>query len=175
MKLASYMSTRPGVQGVFNRLIRWRLDGLYSHTELVFEPGDGVDRLMPDGTCQPGPDEALWCVSSVAAERMPPWSRRRAGRLGGVRFKRIRLEPARWDVIDYPAGPMRAAILACEVEGELYDWQLISAYIAWLIPHKADRWSCSEIAAWLGGIDDSWRFDPCALRAAVMAMGGVHR
>lgn len=52
MQLASYTATLPGVQGVFNRLIRWRFDGAYSHSEIAFEPADGVDALMPDGSCQ---------------------------------------------------------------------------------------------------------------------------
>lgn len=38
MQLASYTATLPGVQGVFNRLIRWRFDGAYSHSEIAFEP-----------------------------------------------------------------------------------------------------------------------------------------
>lgn len=37
--------------GLGNVLIRLRLRGPYSHSEIVFEPGDGVDHLMPDGTC----------------------------------------------------------------------------------------------------------------------------
>ncbi len=65
MLLASYTSTRPGLQGVANRVIRLRLSGLYSHNELVFFPGDGVDHLMPDGTCEPI-DGAYWAWSSVA-------------------------------------------------------------------------------------------------------------
>lgn len=69
MKLASYKATRPGLQGVANRLIRWRLRGPYSHNELVFEPGDGVAALMPDGTCAADARGALWCASSVAAEQ----------------------------------------------------------------------------------------------------------
>ena len=64
MLLASYKSTRPGLQGLANVLIRLRLGGIYSHCELVFQPGDGVDHLMPDGTTAPDENGALWCVSS---------------------------------------------------------------------------------------------------------------
>ena len=46
MQLASYKSTRLGLQGIANRIIRLRLRGPYSHTEVVFEPGDGVDHLV---------------------------------------------------------------------------------------------------------------------------------
>lgn len=40
MKVAFYKSTRPGLPGIYNRLVRWWEPGLYSHCELVF--GDGV-------------------------------------------------------------------------------------------------------------------------------------
>lgn len=39
MRLASYTATRPGLQGLFNRAVRWWLHGPYSHTELVFSDG----------------------------------------------------------------------------------------------------------------------------------------
>lgn len=170
MKLASYKGTRPGLQGVANILIRLRLRGPYSHNEVVFEPSDEVGYLMPDGTCEPDASGALWCVSSVAAERLPAWSARRAGKVGGVRFKRIRIDPSRWCVLDYPVDAAAAATRARSLEGALYDWQLILGYLAWLIPGKAERWTCNEFCAWLGGIADPWRFDPCALHAAVAAM-----
>ncbi len=54
MLLASYKSTRPGWQGIANRLIRWRLRGVYSHSEIVFQPWDGVDDLMPAAAPQAG-------------------------------------------------------------------------------------------------------------------------
>ncbi len=78
MLIASYKSTRPGLQGIANRLIRLRLRSIYSHCEVVFEPLDNVGHLMPDGSCAPGPDGALWCASSVAAEALPAHSPRRA-------------------------------------------------------------------------------------------------
>ena len=65
MKLASYKATRTGLQGLINRLIRWRFSGAYSHTEIVFEPGDGVAGWMPFGGCEPDADGALWCASRL--------------------------------------------------------------------------------------------------------------
>jgi len=165
MLLASYKSTRPGLQGVANRVIRWRLRGQYSHSEIVFEPTDGVDDLMPDGRADEI-DGSLWCVSSVAAERLPAWSDRRAGALGGVRFKRIALDPARWDLVQVQADALKAASLASLIKGAMYDWQQVAGYLSWLIPHKSDRWSCAEVCAYLMGMPDAWRFDPCSLHAA---------
>lgn len=171
MLLASYKSTRPGLQGIANRIIRLRLRGPYSHTEVVFEPGDGVDHLMPDGSCAPDAHGALWCASSVAAEALPAHSPRRAGKTGGVRFKRIALDPSRWGMQRVAAPPLQAAQWFKQHEGELYDWQLILGFISWAIPHKATRWTCSKAGAAALGVpeDDAWRFDPVNLSAAAGA------
>lgn len=169
MKLASYHGTRPGLMGLGNVLIRLRLRGPYSHSEIVFEPGDGVDHLMPDGTCAPDADGALWCVSSTGLEHIPAWSARRPGKRGGVRFKRIVLGD-KW-TLDPVSNPEQAARWAVENEGRLYDWQLILGFLAWVIPHKSSRVMCSEACAEMLGLLDAWRFDPCSLRA-VMGRAG---
>ena len=171
MLLASYKSTRPGLQGIANRVIRWRLNGAYSHTEVVFEPGDAVGHLMPDGTCSVGADGSLWCASSVAAEVLPSNSHRRAGKAGGVRFKRIVLTPDHWDLQRVAAHPATAAQWFKNHEGALYDWQLILGFMSWLIPQKSERWTCSEACAAALGVpaDDAWRFDPINLPAAAGA------
>lgn len=174
MKLASYKSTRPGLQGLANRIIRFRLRGQYSHNEVVFEPSDGVGFLMPDGTCEEV-DGAMWCVSSVAAERLPAWSPRRAGAVGGVRFKRIKLDPAHWDVIDFPVDAKYAAFRAKYSQGAMYGWRTILGYLTWLVPGQAGRVTCSQQSAYLGAFRDPWRFDPCTLHSAVEAMGSVRR
>ena len=171
MLLAFYKSTRPGLQGIANRIIRLRLRSIYSHCEVVFKPGDGVDALMPDGTCAPDKDGALWCASSVAAEALPAHSPRRAGKVGGVRFKRVVLDPGHWDVHRLDCDPIRAAKWFKAREGQLYDWQLILGFMAWIIPHKARRWTCSEACAAALGVReaDAWRFDPASLWAAAGA------
>lgn len=165
MKLASYRSTRPGLQGLANRAIRQRLRGPHSHTELVFEAGDGVGHLMPDGTCEPDAHGALWCASSVASEVLPAHSARRAGRSGGVRLKRVVLNGDRWDVVPVAGNARAAAEWFLAHEGALYDWQLILGFVAWVVPGKASRWSCSEAVAAALGYSDPWRLDPCVLHA----------
>lgn len=170
MQLASYKSTRPGLQGIANRLIRWRFAGPYSHSETVFEPGDGVDALMPDGTCQPDAAGALWCASSVAVERLPAWSRYRAGKQGGVRFKRIALDSAKWDCIQDRADPVLAATYAVAHEGNPYSWRLIFNFVAWVISFKVTtQTTCAQVCAAMRGVpdEDAWRFDPCTLHVAV--------
>ena len=170
MLLASYKSTRPGWQGVANRIIRWRLRGPYSHSEIVFEPTDLVEDLMPDGRAD-AIDGALWCVSSVAAEKLPPWSQTRAGRYGGVRFKRIKLSPDRWDFVRLRNDARLAAVRARMYEGALYDWQQVAGYLSWLIPDKSNRWSCAELCAQALGMDEPWRMDPCSLHRAAQWAG----
>lgn len=172
MLIASYKVTRPGLQGLANRVIRLRLRSIYSHTEVVFEPGDPVGHLMPDGTTARGADGSLWCASSVAAEALPEHSPRRAGKVGGVRFKRIVLNPNHWDVRRVALNQaLGAADWFRAHEGELYDWQLILGFVSWVIPHKAMRWTCSEAcaAALCVPEDDAWRFDPANLEAAAGA------
>lgn len=171
MKLASYKATRPGLQGLFNRLIRRRFSGLYSHSEVVFEPGDGVDALMPDGSCAADANGALWCASSVAMERLPAWSRYRAGKLGGVRFKRIVLEPAKWALVKSYAEPIAAAQYAVRCEGHPYSWRLIAKLASWLASFKLTmQTTCSQFCAAAFGVPeaDAWRFDPCTLHAAML-------
>ena len=167
MLLASYKSTRPGLQGVANIAIRIRLRGLYSHSEIVFEPGDGVGHLMPDGTCDAGQDGSLWSVSSVAAERLPAWSRQRPGRIGGVRFKRIAFDKDRWDLVPVHRNPLEAATRAKAYEGAPYDWRLIVGYVSWLMPGSSTAWCCHEIAGYMLGIPNPHRLDPCSLHDVV--------
>lgn len=156
--------------GLGNILIRFRLAGDFSHSEIMFEPGDGVDHLMPDKTCEPI-DGAYWCCSSTGTERLPTWSPYRAGHMGGFRFKRIRPDRERWTLDATPGRcPLKAATQAKEKQGKLYDWQLVLGFIAWLIPEKAGREMCSEACASLLGFVDAWRFDPCTLRAAVLGI-----
>lgn len=168
MKLAAYTGTRPGIMGLGNILIRWRLRGPYSHCEVVFEPGDGVDHLMPDGTCQPDAEGRLWGYSSVGFERLPDWSPRRAGRLGGTRFKRIDFGDVRkWELHAVRTQPLAAARLARERQGIRYDWAYIGSFASWLIRQAKSRTACSEECAVVAGFPEPHRFDPCSLVAAV--------
>lgn len=170
MKAAFYIGTRSGWRGIGNVLVRWRLRSQISHCELVFEPGDGVDHLMPqDGqtmlpTAQPI-DGAHWCASSAAAEPIPRWSKRRPGKTGGVRFKRINVhDPSKWLLVDLGhAGALFAAEWFREHEGALYDWQGIVGFLAWPVPNKADRWTCHEAVGRALDIFGAHRLDPASL------------
>ena len=172
MKAAFFLGTRsPWYVGLGNRLVRLRLGSQISHCELVFEPGDGVDDLMPDGTCARTGD-GLWCASSAAAEPIPPWSPRRAGSKGGVRFKRIHAEdPSQWLLVDVPWADARAAaIWFKDHQGALYDWQGIFGFVAWPIPGRAQRWACHEAVAAALGHPAPARTDPAALCETLLWM-----
>lgn len=190
MKLASYVGTRDSIMGLGNRLIRLRLSGILealktntspdqatmraSHSEIVFEPGDGVDHLMPDGTCDLNEKGELWCVSSTGLEHIPLNSIRRPGKRGGVRFKRIDVSGRQWELDEVYADPNYAAQWAVQNQGRLYDWQLIFGFVVWFIPNKKSRVMCSESCAEMLKIKDAHRFDPCALQAVVKMLKGYY-
>lgn len=164
MKLVSYKGTQARFRGLGNVLTRMRLRGPYSHCEIMFEPGDGVDHLMPDRTCEPDVNGAYWCLSATAAEELPMNSTRRPGRKGGVRFKRISLDDSKWSKVDLKnCNPHEAASLGKIYQGFMYDWQMILGFVAWVIPHKQNRFTCSEFCAMAMQIGEPERFDPCNL------------
>lgn len=168
MKLLSYKSTQKGLAGIANVLIRLRLRTQISHSEILFEPGDGVDHLMPDGTTEPDENGAYWCGSSSAGEKLPTWSTRRANKTGGVRFKRVVPNPFKWYIRSTNRDPLKAAETFKKYEGFMYDWQLIIGFIVWIIPDKRNRKMCSEICAEALGFEETWRIDPAILDIAIV-------
>jgi hypothetical protein len=46
---AFYKGTRPGVAGIYNRLVRWWDNGAYSHCELIFSDGIAASASFMDG------------------------------------------------------------------------------------------------------------------------------
>ena len=164
MKLASYKGTRPGIQGIGNILIRWRLEDQISHSELIFEPSDGVDDLMPDKTTKIDNENRLWCASSVIAEKLPDFSPVRAGGFGGVRFKRINLYNGNWIFIKVPVSreiKYQAANWFKNNQDAYYDYPLIAEYVSWaLSKEKASAYICSEAIAASLGLKEPFRFNP---------------
>lgn len=49
MKIAFYRSTRPGIPGIYNRLVRWWTRSAYSHSELIFGDGMSASSSFADG------------------------------------------------------------------------------------------------------------------------------
>lgn len=124
---------------LFSRLTAWWLRGDYSHCELVL------------GTDESG---MAICASSSMMD-------------GGVRVKHMRLDPAHWDIVPVAGDPAQAWAWLLEHEGEGYDYLGLVGFIARVLGHDKERWVCSEAVAAMLGIPESWRFDPCSLRAAL--------
>lgn len=141
----------------------------------AFVQGNAALADNTGGTAAADGDGALWCASSVALEALPTWSRYRAGKYGGVRFKRIVLDPAKWELVATKADPMFAVMYAVSLEGHPYSWRLIAKLAAWLVSLKVTtQTTCSQFCAAAFGVpeQEAWRFDPCALPVAVRAMEG---
>lgn len=173
MKLLSYTSTRSGFKGLGSLLVRWRLRSEYSHTEMMFEPGDGVEHLVPDGSLEPDADGAYWCASSTATDPMPSYSPRRAGRSGGVRFKRIVPETSKWVIQDLSEkyDPVATAQWFKIHEGECYDWKHILSFIGTivnlLLQQSTTKWTCTEACGAALGFHTAEIFDPRNLPVVV--------
>ena len=121
MKLAMYKATEPGIYGIFDRLVRWWTRGPYSHCELVFDHS--------------GPDTPALCASASLPD-------------GGVRFKRITLDPSHWDIIEIGnAGRADALDWFVRHEGCAYDIQGLFGLIVWRIGHRRGKFFCSEAVA----------------------------
>lgn len=49
MRLALYKGTRPGIPGLYNRLVRWWTRSKFSHAELIFGDGMAASSSFADG------------------------------------------------------------------------------------------------------------------------------
>jgi hypothetical protein len=169
MRLATYKSVHSSTAGVVNKLIQFRLSSKYSHSEIVFEPRDNVDEYLPDKNSCRDENGTLWCASSTILDKMPEWSVRRKGELGGVRFKRIYLAPDKWDFIDLDQDPVKVIKTMKDNEGYKYDWLLVMNFLVWLVPDSSTRLICSEACAKALGYEEPWRFDPAALHCSELS------
>lgn len=80
---------------------------------------------------------------------------------GGVRFKRIEFDPARWDFIDLPPEKEDAARLwFAEHDGEKYDLMGNLRFLFGIVRQSADKWFCSEALGAAVGVTEPWRHEP---------------
>lgn len=137
MKIAFYNAPTK----LFNRLVRWWDNSVYSHCEVVLE--------------EPNEDGLSLCGSSSFLD-------------GGVRTKLIDLNSGKWDVIDLGSLPEMEADAKqwfIDHDGEGYDVLGIVGFIFRIIPHDKTRWFCSEVVATILRFVDAWRFDPATIAA----------
>lgn len=167
MKLIGYKGTGKGIYGLTDVLIRYRLKGIYSHTEIMFEKGDGVEHLMPDGRLDLGDNNFRWCASSSGMDTIPNWSPIRPGKKGGVRFKQININKDHWDFVELDKDPVEVATLFKAMQGIPYDYVLVFSYLAWVLRQDRFAVNCSEICAMALSYEEPWRYDPCILMEIV--------
>lgn len=142
MKIALYKATRPGIQGLFNILVRWWCNGPYSHSELVIEERNGF---------------AL-CGSASWLD-------------GGVRLKWIKLNPAHWDLLPVSGDPVAARAWFEAHAGQGYDLLGLLGHVWRRGDGSRRRWLCSEACAAALGWPEPWRFDPNGLAAVGRIVG----
>lgn len=138
LRAAFYKGTRPGIPGLYNRLVRWFERGQYSHSELVFSDGMSASASYMDG---------------------------------GVRFKSIAYDSARWDFIDLPPDREAAAREWFEkYKGEGYDVMGNVRFMFGWIADGGDKWFCSEAMAAALGIKDPFRYGPNILYSTLQLL-----
>lgn len=127
-----------GKKRVFDRMVQWWTRSPYSHCELVFGYRLGIAE----------------CATSSKMD-------------GGVRLKKMILNPDHWDIVDLPWADVRAARNWFELhDGERYDVQGLLGFIA-PISGRGSEWFCSEACAAALGYDEPWRFSPAILHNVV--------
>lgn len=176
MKLLSYKAIRSGIQALGSYSVRIGTKSDFSHTEVMFEPGDGVEDLVPDGILDPINGE-YWCASATASDTMPVWSKRRAGRTGGVRWKRIKPEASKWFIQDLKPevfSARKAAQWFYNQEGYAYDWRNIMSFISvatnWAFGSGEKHFTCAGTAAAALGFAEHTRFHPGNLPPVIARM-----
>lgn len=71
MKAAFYKGTRPGLAGIYNRLVRWWTRSEFSHVELVLSTGIAWSAAFADGGVRDKPidvNTANWVVINLPPE-----------------------------------------------------------------------------------------------------------
>lgn len=140
MQVAFYRASRPGMAGLYNRIVRLVDGGPYSHAELVFSDGLAASSSYMDG---------------------------------GVRFKRIEFDPAKWDVLELDRQRFhetRARAWFTEHEGTPYDLAGNLKFVWHWWPASKWRYFCtSAIAAALElpPVTKPWWYGPRKLHAAL--------
>lgn len=135
MQAAFYKGTRPGIAGIYNRLVRWWTKSPYSHVELVLSSGRAWSASFDDG---------------------------------GVRFKKIDFDSAKWDLVELPGHLEQSAEAWFDAHiGAGYDLLGNLQFVLSPVPHSEQRWFCSEAVAAALGLPDPWRFAPGTLASAL--------
>lgn len=141
MRAAFYIGTRPGYQGIYNRIVKAWEPGDCSHVELIFSDGMSASSSLMDG---------------------------------GVRFKRIDYDPARWIILDlgdrFNEEYARQWFELRVKEGAKYDLLGQLHFVFSPIRGDALAYWCSEAVAAALQLHESWRYGPNILLAVLMSI-----
>lgn len=129
-----------GRKRLFNRLVAWYLRGDYSHCELILSESIGVSE----------------CASSSYLD-------------GGVRTKRMVLDPEHWDIIEVGGDENYVRSWLSYYEEDRYDILGLLGFVWRRESGMSEKWFCSEAVAAMLGIEEPWRFDPMNLYFALKA------
>jgi hypothetical protein len=140
--LASYKGTLSGWKGLVNRGIRFFTKSIYSHSEICF--GDPFASPVD-------------CLTSTGLE-------------GGVRIKRMMLNPAKWDLVAlHNVSESDARNFFLENYGCPYD---LTGTVRTVLPfvgrEHPSRWFCSEVCAAVMGLSEPWRMHPGVLHSVAI-------
>jgi hypothetical protein len=139
--IAFYKGTRPGVQGLFSRAVRWWTGGSYSHTEVILE-------TYEDGTVR--------MASSSFTDK-------------GVRIKdRVELNKDHWDFVAVDFVSSHSEDWYKAHLGQKYDIGALVGYVWRRKDGSKNKWMCSESVAASMGFVEPWRFDPNTLYYTLM-------
>jgi len=135
MRAAFYKATKPGLPGIYNRLVRAFEGGLYSHCELVFSDGDSASASFMD----------------------------RGVRFTGTGYRHAAInfgDAAKWDLYPLPAHLENAARAWFEAhDGHGYDLRGNVRFVwPWGNRDSRRKWFCSEAILAALGVPEPWRF-----------------
>lgn len=136
-RLAFFKGTHAGMNGIYNRLVRARGRGLYSHVEMCFSDGVCASASYMDG--------GVRFKTMTLADDDPDWD--------FINLP-VELEAAGRDWFTAH-------------EGRAYDFWGNIALVIGFVGDSPDNWFCSEAVAAALGIEESWRLEPNALYVVV--------
>lgn len=148
--LASYRGGSRGVAALVGAAVRWVTQSEWSHCEIAIG-NSHADQFA--------------CITA-------------SGMDGGVRIKRMRLDPMRWRLTPLPwVDEARAWTFLASNGGAAYDWAGVMRFALPVVMRSEhpSRWFCSEACAAIMGLADPWRFTPADLHiiaGRLHAIGG---
>lgn len=144
LRVAFYKGTRPGIPGLYNRLVRLIDGGPFSHCELIFSDG--------------------MCASSSFMD-------------GGVRYKQMTPDPAKWEIRDLssPFDEATARAWFDQHNGAGYDLAGNLRFVFRWWPHSRSRWFCSEAIGAALGLSTPENLGPNGLASVLQSMASVQR